>query len=184
MKNILTRPAVLHGIMAGLVLLAIKIVLAVSGNWSFRLQTTYNVLAFLLIILAIVFSGITEKRKQKSVSYGKALLNALTTILICVFLSLLGDQIAYRTQSKLAENAMAFQLEIANDNLNKMTMFSDSYKEKFLSTLENADPKDLYSITAFISSWLLYSFLNGIWALAIAAFTRKRKDILADDLLE
>lgn len=167
------RPEILHGIIAGLVLFAAKMVLYASGNWMYRVGSTFNFVAFVIIFVAMLMGGNGEKKLRSEFRYFRALLSAMITIFIAVFISLIGDQVAYRTKPKLAEEVKTYQIEQLQESLPKMKFLSASLKEDMMAEMENSKPEELYSLGAFFSSLLTFFALDSLWALLVAAITRK-----------
>jgi hypothetical protein len=174
MKKILNRPEILHGILAGSVLFAAKIILLVSGNWFIRVNTTYNFLAFIVILIAVLMAGNSEKKLRKSFLYFRAWLSAVITIAISVFISLSADQVAYRTKPMLANQVKEFNLEQLHKSLPQLKVLSASTRDLIMAEMEASDPKDLYSVWALISGSFSFIFLNSIWAFIAVFYTRKK----------
>jgi hypothetical protein len=184
MNEIFKRPAVFHGIMGGAVLLAIKLVLMFTGNWIFRLQFTYNTVASVVVILAMIFTGIALRKDRSVLTYGTVLGQLLLNTALVVFMALLGDQIAYRVKPALAEQAREFNVENGVKNLGQVKMFSDEMREKMIEEIEKVKAQDFYSISTFLVNWITFTLFNGIAALILAAFLRKKKDLFSEQLME
>lgn len=174
MRKLQNRPEILHGLLAGAVLFSTKMILLASGNWFFRVNTTYNFLAFIIILVAVLMAGNAEKKLRISFPYFRAWLSSILTISIAVFISLTADQVAYRVKPNLAEQVKEFNLEQLNKSLPQIKIISASTRDLIMSEMEASNPKDLYSIWALISGTFSFVFLNALWAFATAAVTRKK----------
>lgn len=176
MRNILNKPWVLNGLLAGAVLLAIKLVLAYSGNWMFRLQPLYNMMAFLIILVAMFLGGFGEKKISHEFSFLKAWLTCVYIIAIAVFISLVGDQIAYRSVSGLAEKTKEFNMEQLVQGFEKTSFFSGKMKEMLIDNAEKMEPSEIYSVFSSITSWVTFTLFNSLWALMVAGIIRKKNN--------
>lgn len=183
-KRIQQKPEIFHGILSGTVLFLTKIVLLVSGNWIFKLEPTYNILAFLVIFVAMILGGKGESKLREKFNFGRAWLSGIITIFIVLFISLLGDQVVYRTNPKLAEFTKQTQLEQLNASLPKLTFLPAALREEMLSKAEDADPREQYSVSTFLSNLFTFLFLNSFWAIWVALFTRKKKSLFSEDLVQ
>jgi len=175
MKAFLNRPAVFHGIMAGLVVFALKLAMFFSGNWSFKLSPYYLYVSFIPIAVGMILGSLGEKKRVELYNYWKALLSCILVSFIAVFIAQLAEQVIYRKLDKSLAEKTKIQMVIAEtEALKKVKLFSQKNKDFFIETMEKSDPKDMYSIANLLVAIPTYTFLNGIWGLLIANFTRKR----------
>lgn len=167
-------PELLHGLMSGAVILIAKVLLFLSGNWFFRVNPLFTMLTCLILLTGVILAGVGERKKRAVFSYWNAWMNGLKTLAIAIFISLLGDQAAYRTQPNLAAEMKDFQLEQMQNTLQQISFFSSTQKEAVLTEAEKAEPSQMYSVGAFLSSWITYLFLNALWLFIAAGYTRKK----------
>lgn len=182
-QNLKRRPAILNGLIAAAVLLVTKLVLLFSGNWMFRVEGTYNFVSFVIIFVAMLLGGNGEKKLRSEFGFFKAWLSSMVTIIIAVIGSQIGDQIAYRANKNLAQHVKEYQIEQLQKSLPKMKFISADLKEEMMQKLEDADPKEIYSIAAFFSNVFTFFALDALWGLLVAAITRKSASSgISDDM--
>lgn len=179
-KNIIARPRVINGLLAGLVLISIKLILAYTGHWMFRLETVYNMMSFLIIVVAMIMGNFGERKIAQRFNFGDAWLSAVIVTSIAVFISLIGDQIAYRTVAGLAEKTKEYNLDQLVKGFGKMNFVSGNTKELLITEAEKMDPTQIYSVSSTLVSWVTFVFLNSIWALLVASITRKKANPLSN----
>jgi hypothetical protein len=114
---------------------------------------------------------------REKFGYWQAWIRATLTMLVVVFISMLGDQVAYRTQPDLAEKTKTYNLEQLEKGMGQVKLFSGSFSDQIIEEAEAMPASQIYSIGSFIANLFTFSFLNAIWALIVAAFTRKRIEI-------
>jgi len=164
------RPAIKHGLLAGAVILMVKLVFLISGNWSLRFAPYYPMLSFLPIYAALIIAGRTERSiYNESYKYWKALKSALLTIFIVVFIGSLSEFVIYnvnRVVKDLSTGIMRAQMiegfKFAG------SLYSNKIKDEMIRSV---DPSSF--MNAF-SQMFGYFFSNGILALIIALFTRQK----------
>ncbi|MBS3913121.1 MAG: DUF4199 domain-containing protein [Bacteroidetes bacterium] len=178
------HPALFHGILGGLVVMAAKLVLAYTGNWTIKLGGGFNMLAFLMVMLAVIFAGMAIRKIAQSVNYGRALLHGLITVSVVVFIAQIGEQIAYRTKPGLAQVTKEFQIETMNKEMGKVKLFSGAFKEKMITELEKMEPSDIYGMVTFVGNVFTYIILDMLFVLVLAIFLRKTPDPLKQELME
>lgn len=181
MKTYLKKPAIVHALLAGAVLLSVKLVLAYTGNWTLRLGNNYTFLSFAVILISMFLAGFGERKIRDKFNYWQAFGSAVISMSIVVFLSLLGDQIAYRTIPNLAEMAKEFNLEKLTETFGKTKLFGANLQEDIISESEKMPASQIYSIGSFLVSLITFCFLNSLWAFLVAAATRKPKDSISTD---
>lgn len=177
MNFIKSRPWLMHGLLGGLVLFSAKLVLCFSGHWTLRLEGTYSFLSFFMILISMFMGNTGEKKLREKFGYWQAWIRATLTMLVVVFISMLGDQVAYRTQPDLAEKTKTYNLEQLEKGMGQVKLFSGSLSDQIIEEAEAMPASQIYSIGSFIANLFTFSFLNAIWALIVAAFTRKRIEI-------
>lgn len=164
----------MHGLLGGLVLFSAKMVLCFSGHWTLRLAGTYSFLAFAMIIIAMFMGNNGEKKLRQTFGFGQAWVRASLTMVVVVFVSMLGDQVAYRTQSDLAEKTKAYNLEQLYIAKNQIKFAPAKWLDANIEEFEAMPASQIYSIGSFFANLVTFSLLNAIWALVVAAFTRKK----------
>ena len=165
------RPAVLHGLLAGVLLFAVKMVFLFSGNFDYRYSPTFPMLSFLPIYAAILISGKAERAIQGEVyTYKRALFAALKTISIAVVFSILADKLA------LSSGPQVLNQVIEIERAQKLEIF------KALPNLYNNSQKDFIMSNIHPNNWLEIIgkmigliFSNGLLALLIVNSTKFRK---------
>jgi hypothetical protein len=171
LQMIFNRPAVLHGLLAGVLLFAVKMVFLFSGNFDYRYSPTFPMLSFLPIYAAILISGKAERAIHGEVyTYKRALFAALRTISIAVVISILADKIALSSSpqvlTQVIEIERAQKLEIFKALPN---LYNNSQKDFIMS---NIHPNDWLEI---IGKMIGLIFSNGLLALIIVNSTKFRK---------
>lgn len=164
----------MHGLLGGLVLFSAKMVLCFSGHWTLRLAGTYSFLAFAMIIIAMFMGNNGEKKLRQTFGFGQAWVRASLTMVVVVFVSMLGDQVAYRTQSDLAEKTKAYNLEQLEKGMSQVKLFKGNLSDQIIDEAEAMPASQIYSIGSFFANLVTFSLLNAFWALIVAAFTRKK----------
>jgi hypothetical protein len=165
------RPAVIHGLIAGALLFAVKMVFLFSGNFDYRYSPTFPMLSFLPLYAAILISGKAERAIQGEVyTYKRALFAALRTISIAVVISILADKFALSTSpqvlSQVIEIERAQKLEIFKALPN---LYDNSQKDFIMS---NIHPNNWLEI---IGKMIGLIISNGLLALVIVNSTKFRK---------
>jgi len=170
-KLFFNRPAVLHGLLAGSLLFAVKMVFLFSGNFDYRYSPTFPMLSFLPIYAAILISGKAERAIQGEVyTYKRALFAALRTISIAVLISLLADKVALSSSpqvlTQVIEIERAQKLEIFKALPN---LYDNSQKDFIMS---NIHPNNWMEI---IGKMIGLIISNGLLALIVVNSTKFRK---------
>jgi hypothetical protein len=171
LKLFFNRPAVLHGLLAGSLLFAVKMVFLFSGNFDYRYSPTFPMLSFLPIYAAILISGKAERAIQGEVyTYKRALFAALRTISIAVLISLLADKVALSSSpqvlTQVIEIERAQKLEIFKALPN---LYDNSQKDFIMS---NIHPNNWMEI---IGKMIGLIISNGLLALIVVNSTKFRK---------
>ncbi len=162
------RPAVKHGLLAGTVILLVKLVFVISGNWSLRFAPYYPLLSFLPIYAAMFIAGKTERTMfESSFKYWSALKSALLTIFIVVFIGSFSEYIIYNLNPNIKEFSMNLMRNQMIESFKYMGSFY-SVKEKD-EMIRNINPATLIHA---ISQMFGYFFSNAMIALILALFTR------------
>lgn len=162
------RPSIKHGLLAGTVIILVKLVFVMSNNWSLRFALYYPILSFLPIYAALIIAGKTEREIHGSnFGYKKALKSAFLTILIVVLLAFFAEFIIYN----LNENIRILGNSILRENLIqsfKLTpnLYSVKEKDELIKAIDAA------SFIHTVSQMFVHFLLNGMLALIIALFTR------------
>lgn len=120
--------------------------------------------------------GFAEKKVSNDFTFFKAWLNCVYIIAIAVFISLLGDQIAYRTVSGLAEKTKEFNMEQLVQGFEKTSFFSNKMKEMLIDNAEKMEPSEIYSVFSSITSWITFTLFNSLWALLVAGIIRRKNN--------
>jgi hypothetical protein len=164
----------MHGLLGGLVLFSAKLVLCYSGHWTLRLAGTYSFLSFMMIIIAMVMGNSGEKKLRETFGFWQAWVRATLTMVVVVFISMLGDQVAYRTKAGLAEQTKVYNLEQLEKGMSQVKLFKGSLSDQIIEEAEAMPASQIYSIGSFFANLVTFSLLNAFWALIVAAFTRKK----------
>ena len=174
------RPAVKHGLLAGAVLMMVKVVFVSSGSWELRFAPYYPLLSFLPIYAAMIIASKTEKMAQLAeFTYWRAFKSAMITVSIAVFIGSFTEFLIYTFNS----NVKNLGIEI----LRSQMIQSFKYMGKFYTNQEKdamvraVNPGSLVYV---LSQMFGLIFSNGILVLIIALFTRfkpNRHDWLNSD---
>lgn len=162
------RPSIKHGILAGTVILLVKLVFVITGNWSYRFAPFYPLLSFLPIYAAMIIAGRTERMMfESSFKYWAALKSAMVTIFMVVFISSFAEYIIYNLNQNIKEFSVTL---MRNQMIESFKIAGGFYtmKEKD-DMIRNINPGSLLHA---VSQMFGYFFSNGILALIIALFTR------------
>ena len=164
------RPAVKHGLLAGAVILMVKLVFVLSGNWSLRFAPYYPMLSFLPIYAALIIAGKSERSIYiENFKYWKALKSALLTILIVVAIGTMTEFVIYNVNRSICESSTTImRAQMVEGFKFTGSFYSNKMKDEMIRSI---DPSSF--MNAF-SQMFGYFFSNGILALIIALFTRQK----------
>jgi hypothetical protein len=91
-----------------------------------------------------------------------------------VIISLLADQILYRIiDTTLKEQTVAIQMEMFQEGIAKVNVFSNEQKDQMIEEIKNSDPSSFYN---FFMGMVVKVFFNSLFLLIIALFTRQKVD--------
>jgi len=161
------RPSIKHGLLAGTVIILVKLVFVMSDNWSLRYALYYPILSFLPIYAALILAG-KAQRETHGVSFGykKALKSAFLTIIIVVVLAFMAEFIIYNVN----DNVRILGNNILRENLIQSFRLTPNLSMKEKDELIKAI--DATSFIHTLSQMFVHVLLNGMLALIIALFTR------------
>jgi hypothetical protein len=169
------RPAVFHGLLTGMLILAAKFVFYVSHHWEYVHSASFPYLTFLLMVISIFMAANSEKKIfGATFTYWKAFLSGLIVISVAVIISLLADQVLYRIiDTTLKEQTIAIQMEMFQEGVGKIKEISNANKDMMIEEIKKSDPSSLYS---FFMGIFVKIFFNALFLLIIALFTRQKVD--------
>lgn len=169
------RPAVFHGLLTGLLILAAKFVFYISHHWEYVHAPSFPYLTFLLISISIFMAANAEKKiVGQAFNYWTAFKSGLIVVAFSVMLSLSADQILYRlVDSTLKEQTIAIQMDMFQEGIAKVNMFSNEQKDQMIEEIKNGDPSSWYN---FFMGMVVKIFFNSLFLLIIALFTRQKPD--------
>jgi len=169
------RPSVFHGLLTGLLILAAKFVFYVSHHWEYVHSPSFPYLTFLLIAVSIFMAANAEKKiVGTSFTYWKAFISGVIVISATVIISLLADQILYRIiDTSLKEQTIAIQMEMFQEGIAKVNVFSNEQKDQMIEEIKKSDPSSFYN---FFMGIVVKVFFNSLFLLIIALFTRQKAD--------
>jgi hypothetical protein len=172
LQLILNRPAVLHGLLAGALLFAVKMVFLFAGNFDYRYSPTFPMLSFLPIYAAILISGKAERAIQGEVyTYKRALFAALRTISIAVLISILADKIVLSSSPQVLTQVIEIERAQKLEIFKALPNLYDNAQKDFI--MSNIHPNDWVEIMGKMVGLI---FSNGLLALIIVNSTKFRKD--------
>lgn len=173
MKSLLKYPPVMHGLLAGLVLVLVKFVFYFSGHWLYKVDQRYMLLSFVLLMVAMYLSSTGLRKLRGKISYWQAFFAALRTIVIALFLSLLAEQLVYRLgRPGLAQELKDYTIMKQEQTFEKFPIFGKS-TNAMMEQIKEVDAKEQYSLISMLAAWFTYSFMNGLFAFLIAAMTQR-----------
>lgn len=165
------RPAVLHGLLAGALLFAVKMIFLFSGHFDYRYSPTFPMLSFLPIYAAILISGKAEKAIQGELfTYKRALFVALRTISIAVVISVMADKIALSSSPQVLNQVIEIERAQKLEIFKALPNLYDNTQKDFI--MSNIHPNDWLEIIGKIIGLILS---NGLLALLIVNSTKFRK---------
>jgi hypothetical protein len=165
------RPAVLHGLIAGALLFAVKMVFLFSGNFDYRYSPTFPMLSFLPIYAAILISGKAERAIQGEIyTYKRALFAALRTIAIAVFISIMADKIALSASPQVLNQVIEIERAQKLEIFKALPNLYDNSQKDFI--MSNIHPNNWWEI---IGKMIGLIISNGLLALIIVNSTKFRK---------
>ena len=165
------RPAVLHGLLAGTLLFAVKMIFLFSGHFDYRYSPTFPMLSFLPIYAAILISGKAEKAIQRELfTYKRALFAALRTISIAVVISVMADKIALSSSPQVLNQVIEIERAQKLEIFKALPNLYDNTQKDFI--MSNIHPNDWLEIIGKIIGLILS---NGLLALLIVNSTKFRK---------
>jgi hypothetical protein len=165
------RPAVLHGMLAGTLLFAVKMIFLFSGNFDYRYSPTFPMLSFLPIYAAILISGKAERAIQGEVyTYKKAFFAALRTISIAVLISVIADKIALSSSAQVLTQTIEIERAQKLEIFQALPNLYDNSQKDFI--MSNIHPNHWLEI---IGKMIGLIFSNGLLALIIVNSTKFRK---------
>lgn len=164
----------MHGLMAGALLFVIKWVMFLTGHWMFKVSPYYAFATFIPILIGMFMASMAEQKLREKYNFWQALLVCLVVIAVAVFLSQLAEQFIYRFNPQLAVKTKEMMLKVDYEAFKKIKFVTEKDKQDYLTLLENADPKEMYSIVSMIFSIVTYTVLNTFWGIFVALLTRKR----------
>jgi len=115
-----------------------------------------------------------KKMNVAPFTYWKAFLSGVIVISATVIISLLADQILYRIiDTTLKEQTVAIQMEMFQEGIAKVNVFSNEQKDQMIEEIKNSDPSSFYN---FFMGMVVKVFFNSLFLLVIALFTRQKVD--------
>ncbi len=169
------RPAFIHGLLTGLLILAAKFVFYLSHHWEYVHSASFPYLTFLLIAVSVFMAANAERKLFESqFTYWKAFLSGFIVVTVTVIVSLLADQVLYRViDTSLKEQTIAIQMELFQESMAKVNVFSNSQKDEMIEEIKKSDPSSIYNLVMGI---IVKIFFNSIFLLIIALFTKQKVD--------
>ncbi len=162
------RPAVKHGLLAGSVLMMVKMVFVLTNHWDFRFAPYYPLLSFLPIYAAIIIAGRTEKMIHLTqFTYWKAFKSAMLTVSIAVLIGSFTEFFIYLMNTpikNLATEILRNQMIQSFKFMGKL--YSNQEKDEMVRAINPG------SLVYVLSQMFGLIFSNGILVLIIALFTR------------
>jgi hypothetical protein len=165
------RPSVIHGLIAGALLFAVKMVFLFAGNFDYRYSPTFPMLSFLPIYAAILISGKAERAIQGEIyTYKRAFFAALRTISIAVVISILADKIALSSSPQVLNQVIEIERAQKLEIFKALPNLYDNSQKDFI--MSNIHPNNWLEI---IGKMIGLIFSNGLLALIIVNSTKFRK---------
>jgi hypothetical protein len=177
LKLFLSRPAVFHGVLTGGIVFLAKFTFYLTHHWELCFSNSFPLASFLLIVGGVLMGGFAERKIYlEKFTYSKALLSGLITIFFIVLLSGIADQVLYRViDTDLKAQTVSINLQKTTESFKLLgdKFLSNEDKDKVLEEIRKADPA---SFASFFMGIPVKVFMNGIFMLLIAVFTRVKPD--------
>ena len=172
MRSLFNRASLINGVIAGVLIFAIKFILYMTGNWQMRFDPVFAYGSFAIMVGAMFLGSRGDRKHMASYGYWQAMLSCMITIASCVIISGIADQTLYLMNKDLAEQTLANMKQTTYEKIQKAPAGFRAQAEKRIDEMTVHDIKGIAPYAMQVGAQIL---ANGIMAFAVAAFLYRRK---------
>lgn len=179
MGRLLSRPALFHGLLAGLVIAACKFSFYLFSHWEYNLSPIFLISSFGLLMFS-VFMACTAERNLKKEQYGyiNAMGTGMLVLLVAITMGIFAEQVMYRMiDNDLGAQMKQADLELTLKSFENNKIFSEEQKQSILAEKQKLSAEDYYSFRAAGISFLNRMTGNGLFVLLLALIFRRKRAI-------
>ncbi len=174
MRSFFSRASFINGVIAGVLIFAVKFILYMTGNWQMRFDQGFTYGSFIILLAAMYLGGRGDRKNQEQYTYWQAMLSCTIAALTALFIAGLADPILYVINPDLVNQTRNIVIQAAAKAMDNAKI-SDEIKDKAMAEVEKMKPEDIKGVIPFLMNWLGKSIMNGIFGFAVAAFLYRKK---------
>ncbi|MFZ9754919.1 MAG: DUF4199 family protein [Bacteroidia bacterium] len=181
--NLWKRPALTHGFLTGAVIFMIKFTLYTLEHWELRFAPSYQFFSFGLLMLGVIWAGVTERRMLGAhFRYAQALLSGLVVLIVAIGLSVTSELLLYNAvDANLSEQTKSIMLENTAKGFEAIgSAMPDKSKDEIMQAIEKSEPGNPVEL---IAGWPMQVLLNGLFLFLVALWTRSKETPASQDWL-
>lgn len=175
-RRFLSRPAVFHGVLAGLVIAACKFSFYLFKHWEYNLSPIFLISSFGLLLFSVFMACTAERNlKKEQYAYFNAIGTGMLVLLVAILSGILAEQMMYRIiDHDLGAQMKQADLDLTLKSFENNKIFSEEQKQNILAEKQKLSAEDYYSFRAAAISFLNRMTGNGLFVLLLALFFRKK----------